>query len=437
MSTKTDANPLRVLNVSMRDRAIYQAVMVDGKSQRAMAVEHKLSQPRVSAIIKRVGRWLSQGVPPGFGELYRRDRLRVVSRLHRMRLEQLYCEAVEAWRKSDTTTHTIKEKTVKGEVVSQDRQVQTRLRDRRYLEDICAITDRIVAFEGFEKLGKVDESCDGRIYEEPERTPVDTYREVKRRTILGGFDTPGDEGIPGLWEKEMVRRNAEVGAGEVRNAEAREVGNAECGLRSEGKVRSEEPAERQLASHSLAPVLRGEGRGEGPAPQEDSASSEESAARSEEVLQITEEYTTHTSTITTTTPQQSGNNTGITPTETLSKKSPCSAQVPQKSAVTNSQPEKKSLSNSPPKGPRFRLMGTAAEMAESLGYDDFFSPEQRLARAFEKARASRESRAEESRERGRPLTPALSPEYRGEGVGRNASPTPSPHLPLAAPTARE
>jgi hypothetical protein len=356
MSTKTEANPLRVLNVSMRDRAIYQAVMVDGKSQRAMAVEHKLSQPRVSAIIKRVGRWLSQGVPPGFGELYRRDRLRVVSRLHRMRLEQLYCEAVEAWRKSDTTTHTIKEKTVKGVVVSQDRQVQTRLRDRRYLEDICAITDRIVAFEGFEKLGKVDESCDGRIYEEPERTPVDTYREVKRRTILGGFDTPGDEGIPGLWEEEMVRRNAEVGEGRSEKAEG----------------------------------------------------------RSEEEGEIKDEYPPHTSPITTTTPQQSGNNTGINPTETLSKNSPCAAQVPQKPAVTNSQPEKKSLSHSHPKGPRFRLMGTAAEMAESLGYDDFFSPEQRLARAFEKARVAREAR-----EQGRPLTPTLSPEYRGEGVGRS------------------
>ena len=59
-------------------------------------------------------------------------------------------------------------------------------------------------------------------------------------------------------------------------------------------------------------------------------------------------------------------------------------------------------------------MGTAAEMAESLGYDDFFSPEQRLARAFEKARV-----AGEGREQGRPLPPTLSPEYRGEGVGRS------------------
>jgi hypothetical protein len=378
MSTKTESNPLRVLNVSMRDLAIYQAVMVDGKSQRAMAVEHKLSQPRVSAIIKRVGRWLSQGVPPGFGELYRRDRLRVVSRLHRMRLEQLYCEAVEAWRKSDTTTHTIKEKTVNGVVVSQDRQVQTRLRDRRYLEDICAITDRIVAFEGFEKLGKVDESCDGRIYEEPERTPVDTYREVKRRTILGGFDTPGDEGIPGLWEAEMVRRNAEVGEGR----------SEKVGGRSE---EGEDIAERQRGATSLSSVLRGEGRGEGPELREDEGRSEKAEGRSEEVAQIKEEYPPHTSVITAATLQQSGNNHVITPTETLSKKSPSSAQVPPKPAVTNSQPEKKSLSNNPPKGPRFRLMGTAAEMAESLGFDEFFSPEQRLARAFEKAAQVREA----------------------------------------------
>jgi hypothetical protein len=369
MSTTIAANPMRVLKVSPRDRAIYQSVMVDGKSQRAMAVEHKLSQPRVSAIIKRVGRWLSQGVPPGFGELYRRDRLRAVARLHRMRLEQMYLDTYAAWQKSGETTHMIHEKVVKGEVVSRDTKVLTRPLDPRYTRALNEIRDRIVAFEGFDKLGKVDESCDGRIYEEPERTPVDTYREVKRRTILGGFDTPGDEGIPGLWGAEMVQRNAEVGEGRSKKAECR-------------SEEEKEIAERQLASPALSSVLRGEGRGEGPALREDEGRSEKAEARSEEEGEIKEEYPPHKPAITSTTTQQSCNQTVITPTELLSKKLPVSAQVPLKQAVTTSPERQKSLSPNPPKGPRFRLMGTAAEMAESLDFDEYFSPEQRAARAY-------------------------------------------------------
>jgi hypothetical protein len=384
MSTTTTSNPMRVLKVSVRDRAIYQAVMVDGKSQRAMAVEHKLSQLRVSAIIKRVGRWLSQGVPPGFGELYRRDRLRAVARLHRMRLEQMYLDTYAAWQKSGETTHMIHEKVVKGEVVSRDTKVLTRPLDPRYTRALNETRDRIVAFEGFDKLGKVDESCDGRIYEEPERTPVDAYREVKRRTILGGFDTPGDEGIPGLWEEEMVRRNAEVGEGRSEKAESRS---------EEGK----EIAKRQLGVTSLSSVLRGEGRGEGPAPRADEVKSEEEG-------EIKEEYTPHKPAITSTNSQQSCNKTVIKPTELLSKNPPVAAQVPLKQTVTTSPERQKSLSPIPPKGPRFRLMGTAAEMAESLDFDEYFSPEQRAARAY--------AAAMESRKQGQPLTPAHSPEYR-------------------------
>jgi hypothetical protein len=46
-------------------------------------------------------------------------------------------------------------------------------------------------------------------------------------------------------------------------------------------------------------------------------------------------------------------------------------------------------------------------MAESLDFDEYFSPEQRAARAY--------AAAMERRKQGLPLTPGLSPEYRGEG----------------------
>jgi hypothetical protein len=392
MSTKTEANPLQVMNVSARDRAIYEAVVIGCKSQRAVAIEHQLTQPRVSAIVKRVTRWLSQGAPPGLGEIYRRDRLRMVSRVHRLRLEKLYRDTYAAWEKSGEPTRSIKERTVKGVVVFQETTVHTAKVDRKYVTELREIEDRIVAFEGFDKRGQVEESCDGRVYEEPERTPVDTFREVKRRTILGGFDTPGDEGIPGMWEEEMKQRNAEVGKVEVGKVEVGkvevgkvEVGNAECGVRSEREGRSEKVEGRSgegkdsAASHSLSSVLRGEGRGEGPVPQVEAAKSEDSP-----------QNPANTSTIT----EQSANQTASTSAQLLSTNSGHSAQVQSKSSVTNPKERDHLLSSGPPKGLRFRLMGTAAEMADSLGYDDFFRPEIRAARAYEAARAAARSQEE-------------------------------------------
>jgi hypothetical protein len=388
MSEAKKVDLMRPMKVSARDQAIYEAVVIGGKSQRSVALEHKLSPPRVSAILKRVTRWLSQGVPPGLEEIYRRDRLRVVSRVHRMRLDQLYREAVEAWHKSDQTTHSLKEKVVKGEVVSQERQVHTQLRERRYLQDICHIVDRIAGFEGFDKQGYVNESCAGRVYEEPERTPVDSYREVKRRTILGGFDTPGDEGIPGMWEEEMVRRNAEVGGRQ----------------KVEGRTQKEEGA----GQTSLSSVLRREGRGEGLALCENPTSKEASPANSEEPAK-TSPSTLPTDPIrAATAPQHFCDKTANNPTQSLTKNLAVLAQGSPPPAVTTSAAAEKSLTLPPPKVPRFRLMGTAAEMAESLGYDDFFSPAGRLARAFAAANAG-ERRAQD---------PPLTPEHRGEGVSR-------------------
>jgi hypothetical protein len=410
-------SPLKVFQVSARDRDIFEAVQVNCRSQRAVAVEFKLSQARVSAIVKRVMQWLGQGAPPGFDELPRAARLRAVSRLHRMRLERLLREANEAWQKSDSTTHAIVEKVAKGEVVNRTTKVQTRNRDLRQTRYIADLEDRIAAFEGFDERGNVDESSQGRVHEEPERTPVEDCREVKRRLMLGGFDTPGDEGIPGLWGAEMEQRNAEV---RKQNAEVRkqnaEVGNAECGLGNEGVPNAEvarirdDVDERQRGVTSLAPVLRGDGRGEGPAVREDLATdlrprNAEAHANDQPPRRLD----------------------AIPDGALLSPNVATSAQYPQQQPLTSAGNQQIVLSKSEPKPKRYRLMGTAVEMAVSKNYDEFFSFEERIYRATEKARAAQEVRARASANAmagqtpHQPLTPALSPEYRGEGAG-NAQP---------------
>src|SRR5689334_12558391 len=84
-------NPLAFLNmrVSVRDRAIFDAVRIHDRNQQAVAVEFGLSQQRVSEIVARVARWLSQPAPVGLNELPREARLRYLSREHVMRLEGL------------------------------------------------------------------------------------------------------------------------------------------------------------------------------------------------------------------------------------------------------------------------------------------------------------------------------------------------------------
>ena len=50
---------------SVRDRLIFEQVVVKGRGQCEVAAEHGISQPRVSQIVAQVGEWLSRALPQG------------------------------------------------------------------------------------------------------------------------------------------------------------------------------------------------------------------------------------------------------------------------------------------------------------------------------------------------------------------------------------
>ena len=178
---KKDRGFLQVWHVKQRDRDIYEQVEVYGRTQREVAAEYKISQPRVSTIVKRVGTWMSECVPIGLDEMYRGRRLYTVCRTYKMRLAAMYKEAMNAWEKSTKTVHALKRRrNAQGEMVTEDVATE-RSGDPRFLTHARELARLITEFEGIKPTGEVDVSCEGRLYEEPERPYNEAWGILKAR----------------------------------------------------------------------------------------------------------------------------------------------------------------------------------------------------------------------------------------------------------------
>jgi hypothetical protein len=75
---------------SARDQAIYVSRMARGCSQASLAKEHRLSQSRISQILRRVERWRANLRPSDCGELDHAQRQRIERQLERERHQELY-----------------------------------------------------------------------------------------------------------------------------------------------------------------------------------------------------------------------------------------------------------------------------------------------------------------------------------------------------------
>jgi|GEM_PF-2959965 len=204
-------DPLAAMRISDRDVQILEAVKVQGKTQREAAGLFGVQQPRICAILKRMEKWQGQLVPEKMGELDRASRLRCAVRMHKKRLEFAYQQAVGAWHDSRRPKHTIKHRgPAKGEATTREDIVQTQDGNAKHWDRMLTASERMVEFEGFDRYGNVDVSCEGRVPEAPPRTDEEAFRELKKRVMRGDFDTPGDEGVPGAWEQEMEARNAKL-----------------------------------------------------------------------------------------------------------------------------------------------------------------------------------------------------------------------------------
>jgi hypothetical protein len=86
--------------VSERDGRIYHQVMVEGRTQREVAAEHRISQPRVGKIVRRVFRLLCQEAPNELDLSARAVRHQAAARAYLETLAYCEAEALEAYELS-------------------------------------------------------------------------------------------------------------------------------------------------------------------------------------------------------------------------------------------------------------------------------------------------------------------------------------------------
>src|SRR5689334_10442344 len=84
---------------SGRDFLVYQRLVVDGASTRAIANEIGISQTRVRQLAKRVLQWLVEILPQDT-ELSDAAKVRLGQHIAADRLEYLYGNTMEEWRQS-------------------------------------------------------------------------------------------------------------------------------------------------------------------------------------------------------------------------------------------------------------------------------------------------------------------------------------------------
>lgn len=89
------------LHVSARDQQIYHQVVVEQRKQSEVAEEHGISPARVSRIVQRVLRWLSE-LAPGMGKLTPAKQLSAAGRIYQLKLK--YYEALAERAYMDSTT---------------------------------------------------------------------------------------------------------------------------------------------------------------------------------------------------------------------------------------------------------------------------------------------------------------------------------------------
>lgn len=201
-----------VIQVSERDRRIYELVAVEGRSQRDVAAEFKVSQSRISRIVNRTFRWLSETARYGLEEVPRPQRLYGVMRTYQKKLAYYEREANNAWLESTRRQGTTQVWDIlptddgrgfvrqKGRLTVKDPKPEI-----KYLRAAQDFAARGAEFEGFAKSGAVARNNNDRLHEVPEVLSdqevddlircgkrLEAEREAKRAAEERGIESMGD-----------------------------------------------------------------------------------------------------------------------------------------------------------------------------------------------------------------------------------------------------
>jgi len=136
---------------SDRDLTIYQQIVVEGKSQREVAKEHGLSQPRVNQIVQELTPWVADNLPGHAAHLTKAKQLGLVKWIVRERLDHLSGCATRAWHSSIREKEAVNR--VRGGIVPSDTVNETITRPSygktQYLAAATRINLALAKFEGY------------------------------------------------------------------------------------------------------------------------------------------------------------------------------------------------------------------------------------------------------------------------------------------------
>lgn len=114
---KPEENVQPLPNVSLkvpsdRDLQIYESAVFAGRSQRDVAREFGVSQPRVNQILREIAAWMADNTPSFCSGLTPEQKLRLVHYNVVQQLEYQRCSLMEAWEESRHGTETVSRTTI-------------------------------------------------------------------------------------------------------------------------------------------------------------------------------------------------------------------------------------------------------------------------------------------------------------------------------------
>jgi hypothetical protein len=179
------ARELRTMKVSQRDQEIYERVVVQRQPQRQVGLHFQISQQRVGKIVSRVARWLSQTAPYGLDEIPRPQRLYLVARTYKMKLEYYEARALRAFDKSEEESFVYTEEIKEGKRTGNGKLQKKNPRpDAKLLLAAKGFAAAQAEFEGFAPNGAVARNNDDRLHEVaelPHDAEIDAFINVAKR----------------------------------------------------------------------------------------------------------------------------------------------------------------------------------------------------------------------------------------------------------------
>lgn len=134
---------------SDRDLQIYETAVFAGRSQREVAKEFGVSQPRVNQVLKEMAAWMADNTPAFAAGLTPEQKLRLVHYNVTQQLEYQRCIAMQAWEDSRHGMETVSRTTIVDNVRRTTAYNRPRQANVRYLHAASRISLAIARLAGW------------------------------------------------------------------------------------------------------------------------------------------------------------------------------------------------------------------------------------------------------------------------------------------------